>query len=225
MTATVNRVAIARAVAQIMFKTGCIQFNIQSPFLFPSGRLSPVYLDCRRIMSFPDERRRLMDLAADTLFPLGAEALAGAGPSASPFAAMLAERLDVPVINLHMKAAGNNTPRAVMEGSLPRPEARIVPVFDLYTLPGSKQPYLDTLRAAGADISDIFVLFDYGMAPCPPTAAARLHALTNWWDVLEVAHLSGYGDAATLASIRQYLKAPDAWVPPHGRAANATEGF
>lgn len=220
----INRVAVARAAAQIMFKTGCIQFDIHKPFLFPSGRMSPVYLDCRRIMNFPDDRRRLMDLAADALYPLSPGALAGAGNSASPFATLLAERLNVPIVNLTLRHTAGIM-HAVLEGPLPQPETRIIPIFDVHTLPGSKQPYLDALREAGARIEDVFVLFDYGIgsstAPSPP----RLHAMTNWWEVLEVAHFSGYGDLATLASIRHYLKAPNNWVPPNGRAANAAEGF
>ena len=41
-----------------------VNFRPDEPYVFTSGRVSPVYIDCRKIISFPKERTRVLDLAA-----------------------------------------------------------------------------------------------------------------------------------------------------------------
>ena len=55
---------IAKTSARILLDTGSVLFNSEEPFTLTSGRLSPVYVDCRRLISFPEERGRLMDFAS-----------------------------------------------------------------------------------------------------------------------------------------------------------------
>ena len=53
----------AEITARILLETQSVLFRPEDPFTFTSGRLSPVYIDCRRLISFPRARRKLMDLA------------------------------------------------------------------------------------------------------------------------------------------------------------------
>ena len=46
--------------AEILIKIGSVNFNVKKPFKLTSGKLSPVYCDCRRIISFPTEREKLI---------------------------------------------------------------------------------------------------------------------------------------------------------------------
>ena len=52
----------ARTAARILMEIEAILFRPDDPFTFTSGRKSPVYVDCRKIISFPRARGRLMDL-------------------------------------------------------------------------------------------------------------------------------------------------------------------
>ncbi|MFN8819204.1 MAG: hypothetical protein ACK5WY_04370, partial [Holosporaceae bacterium] len=56
--------AVAAEVAEILFKLKVVQFTPQKPIRLTSGRLSPVYIDCRMLISFPAERARIMSLMA-----------------------------------------------------------------------------------------------------------------------------------------------------------------
>ena len=39
--------------AQILLNIKAINFNIEKPYILTSGRKSPVYVDCRKIISYP----------------------------------------------------------------------------------------------------------------------------------------------------------------------------
>src|SRR5436309_16140533 len=47
---------VSQKVAQILLQTEAIQVYREKPFVFVSGRISPVYIDCRKLLSFADER-------------------------------------------------------------------------------------------------------------------------------------------------------------------------
>jgi orotate phosphoribosyltransferase len=59
--------ATARATAGTLMDIEAILFRPEDPFIFTSGRASPVYVDCRKIISFPVARNRLMALAVETI--------------------------------------------------------------------------------------------------------------------------------------------------------------
>ncbi len=43
-------------ISKALLETKSVYLNIQDPFIFPSGRISPVYVDCRRLISYPQMR-------------------------------------------------------------------------------------------------------------------------------------------------------------------------
>ena len=57
----------AEITARILLETESVLFRPDEPFTFTSGLRSPVYIDCRRLISFPRARRKLMDLAAELI--------------------------------------------------------------------------------------------------------------------------------------------------------------
>ena len=64
----------ARQTARILMEIEAILFRPDDPFIFTSGRASPVYVDCRKIVGFPRTRSTLMNLAVEQLVrAVGAE--------------------------------------------------------------------------------------------------------------------------------------------------------
>lgn len=43
-------------IADILLKIGCVNINFKNKFTLTSGKKSPVYVDCRKLISFPKER-------------------------------------------------------------------------------------------------------------------------------------------------------------------------
>src|SRR5260221_8954070 len=94
----------AETTARILLETKAVLFSPDKPFTFTSGRLSPVYIDCRKLISFPRARRKLMDLGAALIErAIGCEsidAVAGGETAGIPFAAWLAERIALPMLHV-----------------------------------------------------------------------------------------------------------------------------
>ena len=95
------------------------------------------------------------------------------------------------------------------------PGQRVLLVEDLTTDGGSKLSFVEAIRETGATCGHTAVIFFYGIFPDTETRLAEhgvtLHHLCTWWDVLAEARAQGAFDAATLAEVDAFLKAPRAW--------------
>lgn len=205
---------IAEISAKILLDTKSILFNPDEPFVFTSGRLSPVYSDMRRLISFPTERSVLMDLAADMLRDLDLDYLAGGETAGIPYAAFISERLNKPMLYVRKKPKGFGK-MAQIEGCMEQEGKRVALIEDLQTDGGSKKVFVDALRNAGAIVEHAFVVFHYGNFPQSyqnmTDWGLTLHALTTWADVLKVARSQQYFSEEQLKSVEFFLENPDEW--------------
>ena len=214
--------AIARQSARILLEIRAVLFNSRQPFTWTSGRISPVYVDCRKVISFPRARTALVDFAVATILrEVGYEsldAIAGGETAGIPYAAWIADRLSLPMQYVRKQPKGFGR-MAQIEGELPE-GSRALLVEDLATDGGSKLKFIEALRSAGATVKDAFVVFHYGIFPQSVESLAavgvRLHALATWRDVLAVARSDGYFDAETLDEVEKFLGNPDAWSASRG---------
>ncbi len=212
----------AEITARILLETKSVLFSPEKPFTFTSGRVSPVYVDCRRLISFPRARRRLMDLAADRIErAVGHESLdavAGGETAGIPFAAWIAERLALPMLYIRKKPKGFGR-NAQIEGEMAE-GARVVLVEDLASEGTSKLNFVRAIRQAGGLIEHSFVIFNYGIFPQSIASLAAenvtLHWLATWWDALAVAQGLGYFTTEQFAAIKAFLEDPDGWSTARG---------
>jgi orotate phosphoribosyltransferase len=211
--------AIAREAAKIFLTTKSVLFNSREPFVFTSGRVSPVYVDTRRLISFPQERTFLMNAGANLLKnKIGLDNIdfvAGGETAGIPFAAYLSDRLNKPMLYVRKKPKGFGR-MAQIEGCMDENGKKVILIEDLQTDGGSKKVFIDALREAGAVVEHSFVVFHYGILAKSEennkAMGVELHALTNWWAVLDVAKELNYFDTETLTSVEQFLHNPDAWA-------------
>ncbi|WP_210272742.1 orotate phosphoribosyltransferase [Chthonobacter rhizosphaerae] len=217
-----DKAFMAAQTARMMLEVKAIQFNAEKPYIFTSGWASPVYVDCRKLISFPRLRKRLMEFGTEMILSeIGAEsldAIAGGETAGIPFAAWLSDRLELPMLYVRKKPKGFGR-NAQIEGDV-REGSRVLLVEDLATDGASKLTFAEALRAAGCQVSDTFVIFHYGIfkesASVLADAGVRLHALATWWDILAEAKRSGAFPTATLDAVEAFLNAPAAWSAAHG---------
>ncbi|UCH75674.1 MAG: orotate phosphoribosyltransferase [Rhodospirillales bacterium] len=209
----------ARITAGILLETESVLMRPDNPFTLTSGRKSPVYVDCRRLIAFPRARRRLMAMAAALIEErIGFEALdvvAGGETAGIPFAAWIADLMMLPMCYVRKQAKGFGR-NARIEGDL-APGQRAILVEDLATDGGSKLDFIEALREAEADCAHAFVIFHYDIFPAGieklRKAGVALHALATWWDVIALAESEGALDRDGLKTVRAFLEDPEGWAP------------
>jgi len=207
----------AEITARILLETESVLFRPEEPFTFTSGLRSPVYIDCRRLISFPRARRRLMDLAAETIARHtgfeSLDAVAGGETAGIPFAAWIADRLFLPMLYVRKQPKGFGR-NAQIEGVI-KEGARVLLVEDLASEGTSKVNFVRAIRQAGGRVDTAFVIFNYGIFPQIDMSLAAegvtLLALATWWDVAATAERLGRFAPGQYEAVESFLKDPEAW--------------
>jgi orotate phosphoribosyltransferase len=222
-----DKKTIAELTAKMLLEVDAVRFMTDKPFVFTSGWASPVYTDCRRLISFPRVRRTLIDFASSTIMREAGfeafDAVAGGETAGIPFAAWMADRLALPMLYVRKKPKGfgRNTQ---IEGHLVEGQ-RVLLVEDMTSDGRSKVNFCNALRQAGAKVEHALVIFFYDIFPEGRKILAdlgvTLHSLATWWDVLAVAKKSGKFDASKLAEIEKFMHDPAGWSKAHGGVATA----
>ena len=208
---------IARLSARMLLEIKAVHFNAEEPFTLASGLPSPTYIDCRKLISYPRIRSTLMDFLTITVMrAAGFEAfdnIAGGETAGIPFAAMVAERMALPMTYVRKKPKGYGR-NARIEGAMSEGE-RVLLVEDLTTDGGSKLSFVDAIRETGASCGHTAVIFYYGIFPETEKTLGdhgiKLHHLCTWWDVLDEARASKAFDENTLKEVETFLTSPRPW--------------
>ncbi len=220
---------VATRTAEMFLETGAVRFMAEKPFIFTSGWASPVYNDCRWLISFPKVRSAIMDHCVDTIrSEIGAgniDAVAGGETAGIPFASWVADRLELPMQYVRKKAKGFGR-NAQIEGQLV-PGQRVLLMEDLTTDGRSKVNFCKALREAGATVEHCMVIFFYDIYPegrkILGDLGITLHWLTSWWDILAVAKASGKFDPKMLAEVESFMNDPAGWSKANGGVAQVAE--
>ena len=213
---------MARLTARMLLEIEAVNFRRGEPYKFTSGLASPVYIDCRKLISFPAVRATLMDFACAKLLRDAGfarfDAIAGGETAGIPFAAWIAERLALPMLYVRKKPKGFGRD-AQIEGAMAE-GARVLLVEDLATDGGSKLRFAEAVRAAGGEVGHTFVVFFYGIFARSEAAllehGLKLHYLATWRDVLAEARAGKHFDPETLAEVEAFLGAPLEWSGMNG---------
>lgn len=214
-----RRKEIAHHSAKILLDIKAVLFNAEEPFTLTSGNKSPVYVDCRRPISFAAERGILMDYAAEMLTAdIGVDALdilAGGETAGIPYSAFIAERLEKPMVYVRKKPKGHGAMSQIEGDFDSSSKPNVVLVEDLQNYGTSQKVFVDALRDTGARVDHSFVVFNYDIHATQRQALVEqnitLHYLTTWRDVMDVAREHAYLDDATIEAVESFLDDPVSW--------------
>lgn len=217
-----DRAVMAELLAKMLWEIKAVHFNAETPYKYASGIMSPVYIDCRKLLSFPRVRSTVMDFAASTLLcDAGFEqfdCIAGGETAGIPFAALLADRLGLPMIYVRKKPKGHGR-NAQIEGDM-KEGARVLIIEDLTTAGGSMFTFIDAIRAAGGIVDHGMALFFYGIFQEAHQRFAngkvQFHHIATWREVLAIAKEQKLFDDKTLQEVEAFLDAPLAWSARNG---------
>lgn len=208
--------------AKMLLDIKAVNFRPDEPYILTSGWASPVYIDCRKLISHPKERHRMMQLAIsmldDKIGFKSIDAIAGGETAGIPYAAWISQSTKQPMLYVRKKPKGFGR-NAQIEGDL-NEGAKVLLVEDLATDGASKVTFVNALRNAGAVVNDAFVVFFYGVFSGALASLENngisLHYLATWHDVLQAAEDGKYFSNTSIEGVRTFLTDPVTWSKANG---------
>ncbi|MBI1743044.1 orotate phosphoribosyltransferase [Candidatus Acetothermia bacterium] len=210
-----------RELVEGLLETQSVSVNIEKPFQLSSGRLSPVYVDCRRLISFPALRkvivREFEKIAREQIGLEKIDVVAGGETAGIPYAAFLALVLDKPMVYVRSEPKGYGRGKQV-EGVMSA-RANVILVEDLITDGGNKLNFKKGIEQASAALKDCLCVFEYFSAQAGLRKGrdllaqheVRLFSLANWDDLLSVGIEAKYFSQQAVPEVLNFLKDPEGW--------------
>ena len=201
---------ISNETAGILLKKKCIEFSFKKKFQLTSGRKSIVYCDCRKIISYTNERDKLINFALKkikldkTLNSI--TNIAGGESAGIPYASLLAQKLKLPLsyIRKERKKFGK---KSQIEGNI-KYNDKVLLVEDLITDGSSKYNFIKAVEEVGGRIKAIFVIFNYGINKEfleYNGKKIKIISLAKWEDVLKILKLKNIFPQKEISSIVKFL--------------------
>lgn len=186
-----------------LFETGCVKFG---NFTLASGKQSPVYLDLRRLVSFPSLLELAVEAYIDVLLKLEYDYIAGVPYAALPIAAIAASKLKQPMVYSRREVKTHGTNQQV-EGVF-EPGQKAVLVEDVITSGGSLLTAAEALSGAGllADQAVVLVDREQGGVASLAEKGIAVHPVLTFSQILDRLHQGGMISSEIHLMVKTYLR-------------------
>ncbi len=206
---------MSKEIAKILIDIKSINFSFKDYFTLTSGLKSPVYVDCRKIISFPKERKLVVDRAVDYLIEnkVECEIIAGGETAGIPYAAYISQKLDKQMVYVRKQTKGFGKNKQI-EGEFENNQKALL-VEDLATDGGSKIIFINAMREAGLKVKDIFVIFYYDIFNFKESELFKLnvniHSLCTWKDIINYIENEKIYSENEISNLKEFLEDPEKW--------------
>jgi uridine monophosphate synthetase len=194
------------SLADGLLSAGCIKFG---DFILKSGLKSPIYIDLRRIISYPKLLEQIAAAYLPVLCPLSFIRLAGLPYAAIPIATAISLAGNYPMIYPRKEAKSYGT-KAEIEGEYHAGETAVI-IDDLATTGGSKFEAIEKLTGTGLVVKDVVVLVDRqsGAKESLEQAGFHLHAVLTISALLDYWESTGKVEKGKIDATREFLRGGD----------------
>lgn len=201
-------------VAELLLKAQAVILRPQKPFKFSSGIFSPIYCDNRLLLSKPKEREKLRDFYVGKIknLKMKVDVVAGIATASIPWAALVAEKLQKPMIYIR-KEQKDHGRENLIEGGLEKGQTVLV-IEDLVSTGGTSLSSVVAARKEGAVVEKCLAIFTYEMELAKKgfaDAQCELLTLSNFSTLIEVAAKKGYIEEHEIEMLREWSKNPAEW--------------
>ncbi|MEM7656147.1 MAG: orotate phosphoribosyltransferase [Bacteroidota bacterium] len=209
-----QKAVFANKIAEDLLKIKAVVFRPSEPFQWSSGWKSPIYCDNRLTLSHPEIRDRIADAFVSHIrehYP-DVEGIAGVATGAIALGALVADRMDLPMVYVRSKAKGHGMQKLV-EGHL-KEGGKYVVVEDLISTGRSSVQAVNALKEEGGVVLGTIAIFNYGFPKAEEAFAATetpFHSLTNLEALLAKAIENAYLRPDEQVNIREWQQAPEIW--------------
>src|SRR5687768_3419530 len=191
------------SLADELLAAGCIKFG---EFTLKSGLKSPIYIDLRRIISYPKLLADIGTAYLPLLKDLKFDRLAGLPYAAIPIATAVSLQGNYPLIYPRKEVKSYGT-KAEIEGEYHAGETALV-IDDLATTGGSKFEAIEKLTGAGLKVKDVVVLVDRqsGAKESLEQAGYSMHTVLTIAQLLDHWEKNGKVAKDKIEETRKFLK-------------------
>ncbi len=195
--------ATLHSLADGLLEAGCIKFG---EFTLKSGLTSPIYIDLRRIITYPKLLADIAQAYLPLLSTLRFSRIAGLPYAAIPIATAISLAGNYPMIYPRKEAKSYGT-KAEIEGEYHAGETVVV-IDDLATTGGSKFETIEKLTSAGLVVKDVVVLIDRQSGAKESLAGAgySLHAVLTITQMLNYWEERGKVEKSKIEATREFLR-------------------
>ena len=211
---------MSKEIAKILIDIKSVNFSFDNHYTLTSGLKSPVYVDCRRIMSYVNEREVIFNRALSYFKSknISFDMLAGGETAGIPYAAFLSDKLGMPMIYIRKKSKGFGINKQI-EGNFEKNQKAII-IEDLATDGGSKITFVNALREAGLKVKDIFVIFYYDIFDFNSSELSKMnvniHSLCTWKDIINYIQSEKILKDSEIENLKDFLSNPNSWREKNG---------
>ena len=196
-------------IANLLLSIGCVNIDFKKQFTLTSGKKSPVYVDCRKLISFPKERELIINEMSKQIkskYKDNSTIIAGGETAGIPYSSFLCQKMKYPMIYIRKSPKGFGKGKLI-EGEFKKNTQSIL-VEDMATDGGSKLHFIRALRQNKLKVKDIYVVFYYGIYPKAKKNISKmkvnLNYLTSWRDILTIS--PNYISDKDYKNLKNYLE-------------------
>lgn len=205
----------AAEIAKILLNIKAVTLNFQIPYRYSSGLLSPIYCDNRLIISYPEKRKIVINALLHLIKEnnLQFDVIAGAETAGIPYAAWIADRLNVPMVYVRDKEK-NHGKKNQIEGRLNQGQ-KVLVMEDLISV-GKSAIAASLILRQFAIVKDCITIFSYQLTRAQQNfteAELNYYALSDFKTLIEVAITEGYITEQERQKALIWNNNPENWNP------------
>lgn len=202
-------------IAKILVENGIVKTNFENPFLWTSGINSPIYCDCRELISIKSARNEVVSAMIELMkeHNLNPDFVAGTATAGIPWAAFVAEREDLEMLYVRSKPKGHGAGKMV-EGRGTN-GTDILVIEDAFSTGNSSIKSAEALRnELEANVTHVFGIFSWNETLVKNNSAKsnlNMVSLTDYPEIVDALEEAGQISAEEKQQLADFHANPADW--------------
>lgn len=191
-------------IALALHRIGAVKFG---EFTLKSGIKSPIYIDLRLLISYPEVLKLISEAMIEISQKLKFDVIAGIPYTALPIATAMSISQNWPMVYARKEVKDYGTKKKI-EGVYKEGQTALI-IDDLITTGGSKFETIEPFEASGLKITDFVILVDreQGGARILEEKGYHLHSVIGINELLDILNKNGKIDNPSYEKAKEFIAA------------------